>query len=45
MRSMRASRMVQPNLGRALEKIQVKYDRIIVIPDEQAHDHVPGPAT
>jgi 60 kDa SS-A/Ro ribonucleoprotein len=30
-------------LGRALEKIQEKYDRIIVITDEQAHDHVPGP--
>jgi 60 kDa SS-A/Ro ribonucleoprotein len=30
-------------LGRALEKIRDKYDRIIVITDEQAHDHVPGP--
>jgi len=30
-------------LGRALEKIQQKYDRIIVITDEQAHDRVPGP--
>jgi len=30
-------------LGRALEKIREKYDRIIVITDEQAHDHVPGP--
>ena len=30
-------------LGRALEKIQEKYDRIIVITDEQAHDRVPGP--
>jgi hypothetical protein len=30
-------------LGQALTKIQEKYDRIIVITDEQAHDHVPGP--
>lgn len=30
-------------LGRALEKIPEKYDRIIVITDEQAHDRVPGP--
>jgi 60 kDa SS-A/Ro ribonucleoprotein len=30
-------------LGRALERIQEKYDRIIVITDEQAHDRVPGP--
>lgn len=30
-------------LGRALEKIDEKYDRIIVITDEQAHDRVPGP--
>lgn len=30
-------------LGRALEKIRDKYDRIIVITDEQAHDRVPGP--
>jgi len=30
-------------LGRALEKIQEKYERIIVITDEQAHDRVPGP--
>ena len=30
-------------LGRALEKIEEKYDRIIVITDEQAHDRVPGP--
>jgi len=30
-------------LGRALEKIDQKYDRIIVITDEQAHDRVPGP--
>jgi 60 kDa SS-A/Ro ribonucleoprotein len=30
-------------LGRALEKIQQKYDRIIVITDEQAHDRVSGP--
>lgn len=30
-------------LGRALEKIPEKYDRIIVITDEQAHDRAPGP--
>jgi len=30
-------------LGRALEKIPEKCDRIIVITDEQAHDRVPGP--
>jgi len=30
-------------LGRALEQIREKYDRIIVITDEQAHDRVPGP--
>ena len=30
-------------LGRALENIREKYDRIIVITDEQAHDRVPGP--
>jgi 60 kDa SS-A/Ro ribonucleoprotein len=30
-------------LGRALEKIPEKYDRIIAITDEQAHDRVPGP--
>jgi len=30
-------------LGRALEKIRERYDRIIVITDEQAHDRVPGP--
>jgi TROVE domain len=30
-------------LGRALEKIPEKYDRIMVITDEQAHDRVPGP--
>ena len=30
-------------LGRALEKIRGRYDRIIVITDEQAHDRVPGP--
>jgi len=30
-------------LGRALEKIREKYDRIIVITDEQTHDRVPGP--
>jgi 60 kDa SS-A/Ro ribonucleoprotein len=30
-------------LGQALEKIREKYDRIVVITDEQAHDRVPGP--
>jgi hypothetical protein len=30
-------------LGRALVQIPEKYDRIIVITDEQAHDQVPGP--
>jgi len=30
-------------LGRALEKIREKYDRILVITDEQTHDRVPGP--
>jgi 60 kDa SS-A/Ro ribonucleoprotein len=30
-------------LGEALMKIREKYDRIIVITDEQAHDRVPGP--
>lgn len=30
-------------LGRALAQIAEKYDRIIVITDEQAHDQVPGP--
>jgi 60 kDa SS-A/Ro ribonucleoprotein len=30
-------------LGRALGKIKEKYDRIIVITDEQSHDQVPGP--
>jgi 60 kDa SS-A/Ro ribonucleoprotein len=30
-------------LGRALEKISERYDRIIVVTDEQAHDRVPGP--
>jgi hypothetical protein len=30
-------------LGRALEALQEKYDRIIVITDEQAHDKVPAP--
>jgi len=30
-------------LGRALEKIKEKYDRIIVITDEQSHDQVPCP--
>jgi 60 kDa SS-A/Ro ribonucleoprotein len=29
-------------LGKALEKIREKYDRIIVITDEQSHDRVPG---
>jgi 60 kDa SS-A/Ro ribonucleoprotein len=30
-------------LGQALEKLREKYDRIIVITDEQTHDRVPGP--
>jgi 60 kDa SS-A/Ro ribonucleoprotein len=30
-------------LGKALGEIQERYDRIIVIMDEQAHDRVPGP--
>ena len=30
-------------LGRALENIREKYDRIIVVTDEQAHDRVPAP--
>lgn len=30
-------------LGKALGAIREKYDRIIVITDEQAHDRVPGP--
>ena len=30
-------------LGKALGEIREKYDRIIVITDEQAHDRVPGP--
>jgi 60 kDa SS-A/Ro ribonucleoprotein len=30
-------------LARALEKLREKYDRIIVITDEQTHDRVPGP--
>jgi 60 kDa SS-A/Ro ribonucleoprotein len=30
-------------LGKALADIPEAYDRIIVITDEQAHDHVPGP--
>jgi hypothetical protein len=30
-------------LGKALEKLREKYDRIIVITDEQVHDRVPGP--
>lgn len=30
-------------LGAALEKIREKYDRLIVITDEQAYDRVPGP--
>ena len=37
----------QPNsstqLGAALEAIREKYDRIIVITDEQSHDRVPAP--
>jgi hypothetical protein len=31
------------NLGAALEKIDEKYDRLIVITDEQSHDRVPAP--
>jgi hypothetical protein len=30
-------------LGKAIGEIREKYDRIIVITDEQAHDRVPGP--
>ena len=30
-------------LGKALGEIREKYDRIIVITDEQSHDRVPGP--
>ncbi|MGA9885678.1 MAG: TROVE domain-containing protein [Candidatus Acidiferrales bacterium] len=30
-------------LGKALGAIREKYDRIIVVTDEQAHDRVPGP--
>jgi 60 kDa SS-A/Ro ribonucleoprotein len=30
-------------LGKALEQLGEKYDRIIVITDEQAHDRVPAP--
>jgi len=30
-------------LGKALGEIREKYDRIIVVTDEQAHDRVPGP--
>lgn len=30
-------------LGKALGEIREKYDRIVVITDEQAHDRVPGP--
>jgi len=30
-------------LGKALERIEEKYDRIVVLTDEQAHDRVPGP--
>ena len=30
-------------LGRALEGLRERHDRIIVITDEQSHDHVPGP--
>jgi 60 kDa SS-A/Ro ribonucleoprotein len=31
------------NLGLALDRIDEKYDRIIVITDEQSHDRVPAP--
>jgi 60 kDa SS-A/Ro ribonucleoprotein len=30
-------------LGRAVEEIREPYDRMIVITDEQSHDHVPNP--
>ena len=30
-------------LGKALEELQEKYDRLIVLTDEQAHDRVPAP--
>ncbi len=31
------------NLGRALDAVREPYDRIVVITDEQSHDHVPAP--
>lgn len=31
-------------LGFALERLRERYDRLIVITDEQSHDHVPEPA-
>jgi 60 kDa SS-A/Ro ribonucleoprotein len=31
------------NLGRALERIEGDYDRIVVITDEQSHDRAPAP--
>ena len=31
------------NLGASLAAVKEKYDRIIVITDEQSHDHVPAP--
>src|SRR5262249_60701724 len=30
-------------LGKALDAVRESYDRIIVITDEQSHDHVPAP--
>lgn len=32
-------------LGRALSELDEKYDRVIVITDEQSHDAVPNPRT
>jgi hypothetical protein len=31
-------------LGKALDEGRVSYDRVVVITDEQTHDHVPGPS-
>ena len=31
------------NLGASLDAVKEKYDRIIVITDEQSHDRVPAP--
>jgi hypothetical protein len=30
-------------LGKAVREIEGEYDRLIVLTDEQSHDHVPGP--